>query len=211
MRSTCHSTRDLPSVRSAALIAVLTVAALMGALLTVSPAAATPATAATATQNAARAAVTSPSAAPGRAKQAIVKQRKRALKLLDRVNAARRHARTCGTTHYPAAKPLKYRAKLATAARRHARDMARHNYFSHDSRSGAGPSQRARAAGYRGGAGENIAAGYGTVARTMRAWLNSPGHCANIMSRSYKHLGIGYAYDSSSTYRDYWVQDFGTG
>lgn len=212
MTSTRTSTRDASSTLSVLATALLTAAALVGSLLAVSPASASPAAAApaAAASAAARVAVTSPAGLPGRAK-AIVKQRKRALKVLDRVNAARRHGRTCGSTYYPKAKPLKYRNKLATAARRHARDMAHHNYFSHQSRNGAGPSERARAAGYRAGAGENIAAGYGSVARTMRAWLSSPGHCANIMSRGYKHLGLGYAYSSSSSYRDYWVQDFGTG
>lgn len=142
---------------------------------------------------------------------AIVKQRKRAVRLLDLVNSARRHGRTCGSAFYPRAKPLKYRTSLATAARRHARDMARTDYFDHNSRAGTSPGQRARRAGYHGATGENIAAGYRSVARTMHSWLASPGHCANIMSRRYKHLGIGYAYDASSRYRAYWVQDFGAG
>ncbi len=200
-RSALTAPRTAPVLATAALTAI---ALVTGVLLAVPRAAAAPDAGSKAASKATRAAA--PSAAKSRA-AAIVKQRKRALKVLDRVNAARRQG-VCG---YPPAKPLKYRADLATAARRHARDMARKNYFDHDSRSGSSPSQRARAAGYRGGTGENIAAGYGSVARTMRAWLNSPGHCANIMSRSYKHLGIGYAYNASSDYRDYWVQDFGTG
>lgn len=188
----------------ALLTSALVFATLLAALLVA------PRTAAATGTPTARATALSPASAQVRG-AAIVKQRKRAGKLLDLVNAARRHGRTCGSAYYPRAKPLKYRTSLATAARRHARDMARKNYFDHYSRSGRSPGERARRAGYHGGTGENIAAGYRSVARAMRAWLTSPGHCANIMSRRYKHLGIGYAYDASSRYRAYWVQDFGAG
>jgi uncharacterized protein YkwD len=134
---------------------------------------------------------------------------KRAAKVLDRVNEVRAHGRTCGSTYYRAARPLRADARLAKAARRHAKDMARHNYFSHNGRSGSTPTSRAKHAGYNGGAGENIAAGYGSPAKTMRAWLRSPGHCANIMGHSYRSIGVGYANVASSSYGDYWVQDFG--
>ncbi len=129
--------------------------------------------------------------------------------LLTRVNRARSHARTCGRVAYAAAPPLRLDTDLGRAARRHARDMARHDYFDHTGRSGSTPASRARAAGYRGTTSENIAAGYRRPAQVMRAWLASPGHCANIMSRSNRHLGAGYAYDAGSPYRSYWVQDFG--
>ena len=123
---------------------------------------------------------------------------------------ARASARRCGGTRYPAAKALKPNHKLDRAAYRHAKDMARHDYFSHTGRNGSDPTERAHAAGYRSGVGENIAAGYGTVRAVVKGWLNSPGHCSNIMSRQYRHLGSGYAYDSA-TYGSYWVQDFGVG
>lgn len=132
-----------------------------------------------------------------------------AAKVLDRVNQARAHGRTCGSTYYRAARPLRADPRLAKAARRHANDMARHNYFSHDGRSGSTPTSRAKHAGYKSGTGENIAAGYGSPGKTMRAWLASPGHCANIMGRSYRSIGVGYANVASSSYGDYWVQDFG--
>ena len=121
--------------------------------------------------------------------------------LLTRVNRARSHARTCGRVAYAAAPPLRLDTDLGRAARRHARDMARHDYFDHTGRSGSTPASRARAAGYRGTTSENIAAGYRRPAQVMRAWLASPGHCANIMSRSNRHLGAGYAYDAGSPYR----------
>jgi uncharacterized protein YkwD len=129
--------------------------------------------------------------------------------MLRQVNAARAVPRMCGTTRYPAAPALAYSTALERAAVGHAVDMATHNYFSHTSPSGSTPTSRAKSVGYRGVAGENIAAGYPSVAAVMAGWLKSPGHCSNIMSRSYQDLGVGSAYSAKSTYGSYWVQDFG--
>ena len=92
----------------------------------------------------------------------------------------------------------------------HAVDMATQNYFSHTSLDGRSPWDRIDEAGYpHFGAGENIAAGQRTAEDVVTAWLNSPGHCRNIMNPSFDELGVGYAYDAASTYQRYWVQNFG--
>ena len=39
--------------------------------------------------------------------------------------------------------------------------------------------------------GENIAAGQKTSAQVMKGWMNSPGHRANILDKSYNSIGIG--------------------
>ena len=98
--------------------------------------------------------------------------------------------------------PLKLNRKLSKAARRHARDMDQRNYFSHDSLGGGSFVDRIRSAGYLNGArswtvGENLAWGtHGSSApRTItRMWMNSPGHRANILSPSFREIGIGVAY-----------------
>lgn len=56
-------------------------------------------------------------------------------------------------------------------------------------------------------AGENIAAGYSTPEAVVEAWMNSPGHRANILSSSFTKIGVGY-FHAESGYRDYWVQMF---
>jgi uncharacterized protein YkwD len=88
-------------------------------------------------------------------------------------------------------------ARLARAARNHARDMARRHYFAHQRLGGRSLTGRARAAGWRGSAlGEAIAYGCGspaTAAWTVRAWLDSPGHRAILLSRTYRRVGIGLA------------------
>jgi uncharacterized protein YkwD len=58
------------------------------------------------------------------------------------------------------------------------------------------------------GWGENIAYGYATPAAVMTAWLNSPGHRANIENPTYRAIGVGAARNAKGTY--YWTEDFGT-
>ena len=57
--------------------------------------------------------------------------------------------------------------------------------------------------------GENIAEGQTSAEDVMTAWMNSTGHRANILRKSYTELGVGLAYDENSTYKYYWVQLFG--
>ncbi|MFE7461237.1 sigma-70 family RNA polymerase sigma factor [Streptomyces sp. NPDC057554] len=96
---------------------------------------------------------------------------------------------------------------LATAAQRHSADMASRDYFSHTSLDGTSPGDRITAAGYRWSTyGENIAKGQRTAADVMQAWMDSPGHRANILNCSFKEMGIGKV-DSGGG--PVWTQKFG--
>ena len=100
--------------------------------------------------------------------------------------------------------------RLVLAARNHSEDMVENNYFSHTSLDGRQFFTRITNAGYLwSNAGENIAAGYGTPQAVMNGWMNSSGHRANILDSTFCDLGVGYAYGASTTYGDYWTQDFG--
>lgn len=127
------------------------------------------------------------------------------------VNQRRAAGATCGTTVYPPTHALVMNSSLRTAARLHSQDMADQNYFSHTSLDGRSPWDRIRAAGYTYATslGENIAAGTSTADAVMNLWMGSSGHCANIMSPSYRSIGVGYGENSTSTYRFYWTQNFG--
>ena len=130
--------------------------------------------------------------------------------LLIAVNNARKVARKCGATSYAAVPALVANTKLHTAAQGHAASMASKNFFSHTGLDGKNPFDRMTAAGYVFSyAGENIAAGNSTVTATMTQWLSSPGHCANIMNKNYTEIGFGYDNSATSTYKHYWVQNFG--
>jgi uncharacterized protein YkwD len=98
-------------------------------------------------------------------------------------------------------RPLRLSDKLSTAARNHSRAMVRQKFFSHDSLDGRSFVDRIRSTGYLSGAsswavGENIAYGSGSrsSARSIgSAWMNSPPHRANILSKSFREIGIGLA------------------
>lgn len=83
-------------------------------------------------------------------------------------------------------------ARLNRAARGHSRDMAERGYFDHTSPDGRGVGDRVTAAGYEWSAvGENIAVGQPTAVAVVEAWLESPGHRANILNCEYTQMGLG--------------------
>lgn len=97
--------------------------------------------------------------------------------------------------------PLRRNRCLHRVGARHARDMVNRRYFAHTTPNGGTPGRRARASGYvprraRWVVGENIAWGVAGAARprwVMRAWMNSPPHRHNILSRRFRDVGIGVA------------------
>jgi uncharacterized protein YkwD len=116
---------------------------------------------------------------------------------------------------------LRFNRRLAKAAVRHARDMARHDYFAHDSRDGRNFVDRIRRSGYirrsSGGwaLGENLAWGSGSLASPraiVRAWMNSPGHRSNILNRRFREIGVAHTLDApvaGATRAATYVTDFG--
>ena len=92
-------------------------------------------------------------------------------------------------------RPLRPNKRLALAAKRHAADMVRRDYFSHVAPGGTDFVARIRRAGYSAPTiGENLAAGSGslaTPAATVRGWMNSPGHRRNILHRRFREAGVG--------------------
>ncbi|MET0091519.1 MAG: Ig-like domain-containing protein [Candidatus Thiodiazotropha sp.] len=105
--------------------------------------------------------------------------------MLTLVNNARAVARLCGDTNYPAVPALAWHCDLETAAQGHSDSMAENNFFSHTGLDGSSPGDRITETGYIWRAyNENIAAGYNTKEEAMIGLLESPGHCANLMSAS---------------------------
>jgi uncharacterized protein YkwD len=90
---------------------------------------------------------------------------------------------------------LKRDTRLGTAARAHSADMVARDYFDHVSPEGTSPSDRARAAGYPGGAGENLAAvgGGATAFALFDGWRKSAGHNQNMLNAPYETAGMGVA------------------
>lgn len=131
-------------------------------------------------------------------------------RLLALVNEARARPRRCGNESFAAARPVRLNATLQRIALAHASDMARHNYFSHSGRDGSQVADRASRAGYRWRSiGENIAAGQMNADAVVQGWVESPGHCANLMAPVYTDMGAAFAVNERSKGGIYWVQMFG--
>lgn len=107
--------------------------------------------------------------------------------------------------------PLSGCDALDRAAQDHSEDQAAHDAMSHVGSDGSDIGVRGNRAGYAGwnALGENVAYGFNAVNTVMVGWMNSSGHRANILSRSYEHVGFGLATSASGT--RYWTQDFGAG
>lgn len=130
--------------------------------------------------------------------------------VLTLVNKARAKPRRCGNKSFSAVPPLTLSATLSRAALAHAQDMAAHDHFEHTGTDGSTPAQRATLAGYQWrNVAENIAAGPTTADVLVDGWLNSPGHCANIMGAQYTEMGVGFAVNGKSKSGIYWAQEFG--
>ncbi len=88
---------------------------------------------------------------------------------------------------------LALNTKLNSAAQRHSDDMAANNTMSHNCKDGTTASQRVTQAGYTWRTvAENVARGQKTPQEVVNAWINSPGHRANMLNTSVKDIGVGY-------------------
>lgn len=102
---------------------------------------------------------------------------------------------------------LTWSNELALVAKSHSYDMDKKNYFSHTNLEGATFGQRLTLAGYTyQTAAENIAMGQKTENEVVNAWLNSYGHCKNIMKAGVKEMGVA----RTNGKEFYWTQLFGT-
>jgi len=130
-------------------------------------------------------------------------------------NQRRAQGATCGGRAFGPAGPVTFDPVLRAAARLHSQDMGARDYFEHVTPDGRSPTDRMRAAGWTGQlGGENIFGGHKdgapmSAAEVVQGWMESPGHCSNIMNPRYRTLGVGFAGGSRSKLVNYWTQDFG--
>ena len=129
----------------------------------------------------------------------------RALELINQVRSKGTH---CGDELFGPAPPVSLSGTLDTVASGHAIDMAEKNYFEHVDPAGHSPADRVRAVGYQEKlVGENIAYGPKSVDEVVQGWLDSPGHCENIMDPRFAEMGIALA-PGRAKHGLYWVQVF---
>lgn len=124
------------------------------------------------------------------------------VKMLSLINAVRSTGCKCGSTNMPKVNPLAWNDTLAVAALNHSTDMNVKGYFSHTNKENLDPGDRLRNLKFPWRTyGENIALGQINEEDVMQAWLNSPGHCQNIMEESFKLVGVARV-------NNYWTQVF---
>ena len=95
--------------------------------------------------------------------------------------------------------PLKLNSQLTVLGEKYAQDMINRNFFSHTNPEGQSPFDRMKQAGISYGyAGENIAIN-SNVTTAEQAFMNSPGHKANILGTNYTDVGIGVRFDANGS------------
>jgi len=147
---------------------------------------------------------------------------------LDAINNARAVQQNCDTEGMkPAVPALAWNDKLYSAAAEHSNDMAKSDTFSHTGSGtqsdwtsqenglsrGSTVTERIENSGYDWQRnGENIAAGTNldTADAVIQIWLESDGHCANLMNPDFQDIGMAMVEDANSQFIHYWTQNFGT-
>jgi uncharacterized protein YkwD len=134
-------------------------------------------------------------------------------------NEARAQGQNCGSEgSFGPASALSMEPRLRCAARLHSLYMAEvADDFDHVTKAGVDPFERVQMTGYAfRAAGENIAVGSPSPREVVNGWIDSDGHCANLMSTSFTEIGIGYAFGRWDTNQvgvvdaPYWTQKFAT-
>jgi uncharacterized protein YkwD len=106
---------------------------------------------------------------------------------------------------------------LSVSSERHSQDMARYQFFAHNTVAssyypvGASPGDRIQADGYnyRTVWGENIAVGCESAERCFELWRNSPSHNAAMLDGNYRVIGIARLQGAGPIPHWYWTTDFG--
>lgn len=100
---------------------------------------------------------------------------------------------------------------VARAAQLHAEDMAKQNYFTHDSKDGRSYVDRITAQGYRSiKSGEIISMGSParSSASAVEGWMNSSRHKAIMLDCKFVHAGVGYAHGVGGDCKCYTLAGF---
>ncbi|WP_445487060.1 CAP-associated domain-containing protein [Niallia sp. 03133] len=104
---------------------------------------------------------------------------------------------------------LKWDDHIKETARKHSKDMAVHHYFDHTNLEGESPFDRMLDDGIKyTTAGENLAYGQYSSIFAHEGLMNSSGHRKNILQKSFRFLGIGVSFNTSS--QPYYTENFFT-
>ena len=123
--------------------------------------------------------------------------------VLDLVNQYRTSGCNCGTQYMPPTTVLTYSTLLEKAAQKHSLDMFEHHFFAHIGSDGSTLENRINQVNYNYiAAGENIVYRALNAEHAVKLWINSPGHCKNIMNPKFNEMGLAF-------HGNYWTQVLG--
>jgi len=108
--------------------------------------------------------------------------------------------------------PYTVNIKLNNSAKIKVEDMIKNNYFEHISPSGKSVSDLVKLTGYQyATVGENLAKGnFATSKELVQAWMDSPGHRANILNTKFTEIGVSIEFTTENGGNIlYAVQHFG--
>jgi uncharacterized protein YkwD len=124
--------------------------------------------------------------------------------VLKEVNQLRAAGCKCGSKRMAPTHSLSWDNQLMDAAKRHALDIASRQQLDHTGKDGSDIMSRVSDTGYSwSNVAENIAMGYWDIPSVIQGWVDSPGHCRNMMNPDYKEVAV---------YREgeYWVMVLAT-
>lgn len=127
------------------------------------------------------------------------------------INHLRHTTKKCKSDDIPNKEPLSdliWNEKLANTANLHAKNMVEFNFFSHEGIDGTNVGERALKFEYHWtNIGENIAAGEESLSQVFTDWINSYGHCTNIINPQFSDFGLIkiISPNPNDIYSTYWV------
>ena len=123
-------------------------------------------------------------------------------KILELVNEVRENGCKCGNENMPAVDALQWNDKLEEAAQNHSDWMFKEDNLDHTGENNSSPGDRIAETGYAFSTwAENIAWNYPDEEAVIEGWLDSEGHCKNIMNANMSEMGVAKV-------GAYWTQVF---
>lgn len=139
-----------------------------------------------------------------------ISSRREVVSVLAETNEGRSKTQDCGIHGFKApVGEVQLNDLLMLAAQAHTDDMIQMNKMQHEGSDDSTPFERAKRQNYPGSTiGENVAMGQTDGSEVVAAWIDSDGHCQNLMNGRFDEMGVGYGI-SPMTGRSFWTQLFG--
>jgi uncharacterized protein YkwD len=103
-------------------------------------------------------------------------------------------------------KPVELHPQLTSAAKDHARDLAKWDRISHYGSDGSNPWDRVKRSGYNPRvAAENVGTGQASVDEVFKGWRESEGHNKNLLLPDATQMGIALVRDPKTEFKTFWA------